>query len=517
MAIQRDDFLRRFGGGVIELARVRDDPAAQAALRAAGLSAADLARADLDGDGLVDAREAWRLADSFDRDGSSRSLLERDRGGQETRAGATVRVSQLLAAHPGASRPSPRAPNDPALRPRDEARPAAPRPNDDILHLGMGQFASDEVRHLRGSGARVTAVQDSSAGDDRVRVGGQTHDLATAAGVEGFVATLGLPAEQQAKVAEAIESAGPDARDELASLARVWAKGELGGSVPSRVVISGHHVGDSIWGDTNGELRWESLKKLADAMPRAAGQVEDLHLSACYSSGERAEGLYRSIFPSLKTVWGYEGSAPGTWSGAMPHLSAWEQATRGRGTDVASAAEGLVRRGVRKADHVDARSIDADRVRQPLAELRAAASRLEGEFERAFRGDARIADPHRGPVRDYYNALQRLLQHPDLPAAEHQALSARRDQTIRTLFYDNSLRGHFQEAHGAELAAGFRALGLEPADFSRLGRGEALAAIRSYRARMESGGERSPAAARGLELLNGLWNLDPRTLPQSWI
>jgi hypothetical protein len=517
MAIQRDDFLRRFGGGVIDLARVRDDAAAQATLRAAGLSAADLARADLDGDGLVDAGEAWRLADSFDRDGSSRSLLERDRGGQETRAGATVRVSQLLAAHPGASRPSPRAPNDPALRPRDEARPAAPRPNDEVLHLGMGQFAHDEVRHLRSTGARVTAVQDSPAGDDRIRAAGRTHDLSSRAGIDGFVGTLGLPAAQQARVAEAIESAGPDARDELASLAQVWARGERGGSVPSRVVISGHHVGDSIWGDTNGEVRWESLKKLADAMPRAAGQVEDLHLSACYSGGERAEGLYRSIFPSLKTVWGYEGSAPGTWSGAMPHLSAWEQATRGRGTDVASAAEGLVRRGVRKADHIDARSIDADRVRRPLAELREEAARLEGDFERAFRGDARIVDPQQGPVRDYYDALQRLLQHPDLPAAEHEALSARRDQTIRMLFYEASVRGRFQETHGAELSAAFRSLGLEPVDFSRLGRGDAMAAIGAYRARMESRGEPSSAAARGLELLNGLWNLDPRTVPQAWI
>ena len=38
---------------------------------------------------------------------------------------------------------------------------------------------------------------------------------------------------------------------------------------------------------------------------------------------------FREMFPKLKTVWAYGDSAPGTWSGAMPHNRRWEGATRG--------------------------------------------------------------------------------------------------------------------------------------------------------------------------------------------
>ncbi|MCK6549613.1 hypothetical protein L6R52_27505 [Myxococcota bacterium] len=519
MTIQRDDFLRRFGTGLIDLARVREDASAQATLREAGISVSDLARADVDGDGLVDAREAWRLADSFDRNGSSTSLVARDPAtGTETRAGTTVRVSELLAHHPGASRANPRAPNDPALRPGgNTATRSAPKPNDEILHVGMNQHAHDEVKHLRSRGARVTSISDSTAGDDQIRAGGRTHDLTNDAGIDGFTATLGLPAEQQKKIGDAIRSAGPDGRDELAGIAQVWARGERGESVPSRMVLSGHHVGSAVWGDGNGEISWDSLKQLSDAMPKAAAQVEDLHIAACYSGGAQAEAKYKEIFPNARTIWSYSGSAPGTWSGAMSHLSSWETATRGRGTDVAGAAQRLVDRGVRKAENIDARAIDATRTTVPLADLRARHDALEGAFEPAFLGEQRITDSQRGPLRDYYGAVQNLLQHPDLPAGDRQNLEARRDQTIRTLFYESNVRGRFQETHGATVGAGFEALGLERPDFSKLTRAEAIAAIRAYRVRLDEQPNPPAAATNALELLNGLWNLDPRTIPQAWI
>lgn len=518
MTIQRDDFLRRFGTGVIDLARVRDDASVQATLREAGVSVADLARADVDGDGLVDAREAWRLADGFDRNGSAASLVSRDPGtGAETRAGTTVRVSELLAHHPGASRANPRTANDPALRPGGNTATRKPRPNDEILHVGMNQHAADEVKHLRSRGAKVTSVSDSNVGNDQIRVGGRTHDLTTDAGIASFTATLGLPAEQQQKIGDAIRSGGTDGRDELAGIAQVWARGERGESMPSRMVLSGHHVGSAVWGDDNGEISWDSLKQLSEAMPTAAAQVEDLHIAACYSGGAAAEAKYKEILPNARTIWAYSGSAPGTWSGAMSHLTSWETATRGRGTDVAGAAGRLVERGVRKAENIDARAIEASRSTVPLADLRARHDALESAFEPAFMGEQRITDSQRGPLRDYYGAVQNLLQHPDLPADERQKLEARRDQTIRTLFYESNVRGRFQETHGAAVGDGFAALGLERPDFSKLTRSDAIAAIRAYQARLEANPNPPAAATNALELLNGLWNLDPRTIPQAWI
>lgn len=521
MTIHRDDFIRRFGNGVIDLARLRQDASAQAALREVGLTVADIARADINGDGLVDASEAWRLADSFDRNGSAQSLISRDNTGAETRAGQVVRASELLAAHPGASRPNPRPANDPANNPANRpgaGTPATPRPNDQILHVGMNKFAHDEVRHLRSRGAQVTAVADSTAGDDKIRVNGRTYDLQTDAGINGFVGTLGLPEAQQQRVADAIRSGGADARDELAGIAQVWARGERGESIPSRMVISGHHVGSAVWGDDNGRLTWDSLKKLSEAMPRAAAQVEDLHVAACYSSGAQQEAKYREIFPNAKTIWAYSDSAPGTWSGAMPHMTAWETATRGRSTDVAGAAAGLVRRGVRKAENIDARAVDAERGNvRSLADLRAQHQQREAAFEPHFRGTQTVANTQQGPLRDYYNSVQALLQHPDLPAADRPALEARRDQTIRTIFYDSHIRGRFHQAHGAAVADGYRALGLPPPDLSRLSRAEALASIATFRERLAETRNAPVAAQEAHRLVNALWNLDPRVIPDNWI
>ena len=98
--------------------------------------------------------------------------------------------------------------------------------------------------------------------------------------------------------------ADPDAKDELAQLTKTWAKGERGEEIPSRLVLSGHSVGDGVWGDHNGEIYRRDIADLAKAMPRAAAQVEDLHISGCYSGGQGDVDSWRGIFPA-KTVWAY--------------------------------------------------------------------------------------------------------------------------------------------------------------------------------------------------------------------
>jgi hypothetical protein len=252
-------------------------------------------------------------------------------------------------------------------------------------------------------------------------------------------------------------------------------------------------------------------------MPKAAGQVEDVHLSACYSGGDYAESRYKGIFPNAKTVWAYTGSAPGTWSGAFSHLSAWEGATRGRDTDVAKAAERLVQRGVRKAENIDARGPGEARVAVPLADLDARVRAQEGTFEAHFKGEQNVTDTQRGPLRDYYNNLQALLQHPGLPEDRRAALEGRRDQTIRALFYDQSIRGRFQTTHGATVAQGYQALGLTAPDFSKLSRAEALASIRGFEAKLAQSGTPPASATAAQALLNGLWNLDSRVIHPNWI
>jgi hypothetical protein len=124
----------------------------------------------------------------------------------------------------------------------------------------------------------------------------------------------------------------------------VWSEAEKGGSVPSRLVLSGHCYGDSIWdgGDENlGALPFDNLRALAAAMPRAAAHIEDVMISACSSgfAGAEATGqrqsltLWKTVFPNLKTAWGYgspkDYHSP-TSQQAIMHVAAWEHATRGR-------------------------------------------------------------------------------------------------------------------------------------------------------------------------------------------
>ena len=233
-----------------------------------------------------------------------------------------------------------------ASRTRADAS-GGPEFNDRILYVGMngkdGQ-CDREARSLAYGGNVVVghSERDRALGADHVLVGGRPTDLATAWGALDFAMSIGLPRDQASGVARAILNAPAGSRDELAGIASVWVRAEHGERIPSRLVLSGHCWGNSIWdgGSENlGELSFSSLRSLARAMPHAAAQVEDLMISACSSGfdGESATGVrfplstWKEIFPNLKTAWGYgnEHHSP-TGAQAIAHIAAWAHATRGR-------------------------------------------------------------------------------------------------------------------------------------------------------------------------------------------
>src|SRR5262249_1723491 len=156
-----------------------------------------------------------------------------------------------------------------------------------------------------------------------------TYHLAVDSELDAFVDHLHLDPTPSKAIKDAIATAGNDARDEAAHIAWVWAAAERGGGGPGRPSISGHRGGGGCWGDNNGMLKRDTVAKLAGAMPKAAAQVEDLHLAACYCGGKSDLEKWLGIFPHLLTIWAYSGSAPGSASGAAAHLSLWDRATRG--------------------------------------------------------------------------------------------------------------------------------------------------------------------------------------------
>jgi hypothetical protein len=235
----------------------------------------------------------------------------------------------------------------------------ASRTNDGVIYLGMnstgGQNALEAARLGKTvrPGTEVDVIkhgEDSRAlGPDKVRVKGPdgkpvVADLSTGEGVETFVASLGLPADRQAAVAQVIEQTTAGARDEIAGLAKVLARGERGEPMPSRLVVSGHCSGNELWDGANyklGQMKLQSIKDLAQALPAGAARIKELMFSACstgyddpHPGKEGAVPLssWKDAFPGLQTAWGYGGPTnyhSPTGAIAMQHVADWEKTTRG--------------------------------------------------------------------------------------------------------------------------------------------------------------------------------------------
>jgi hypothetical protein len=228
----------------------------------------------------------------------------------------------------------------------------APAFDDRVMYVGMNSTVLHgeaqnhrEARNLAFD-VVIAHAEDGPDGADHVRVNGQLFDLSTAQGADAFVATLGLPVAQSKAIATVLHRAGSGSRDELANIATVWARAEHGGTIPSRLVLSGHCGGSSVYDGAgkDGELGFASVQALADAMPAAAARVEDVMISACNSGhDDRGTALtsWQQHFPNLKTAWGYaaDDSHSPTEAHAVAHIAAWKVATAGRASHVDGAAQ----------------------------------------------------------------------------------------------------------------------------------------------------------------------------------
>jgi len=395
----------------------------------------------------------------------------------------------------------------------------------DVLFVGMNKYAASEAKPLNTQGTKVTLIQDAKK-DDTLTVGAgkakKTFDLTSAAGRKDFVATLGLPAAQSAKLEKVLEDAGPDARDELAQIARVWAEGEKGGKVPGRLVLSGHSAGGSIWGGedgfTNGSLRRNVLTDLAKAMPKAAAQVQDVAISACYCGGEDSIMKWKEGFPNAKTVLAYHDKSPsGADGGSTSHLQRWEKATRG---DV-DALKPMQFDGLVKAKNVATWSVRHGYLTPGAPEksevVRQRITDFQSQYAKYFSGETPPPTSEPNPLRTHYRDLQDLAGRADVPADEKAKLQGQIAQTLRLIKYEG-VKGTFQRTHGADLKAGFEAVGLKTPDVSKLSRKDAMQQLAALE-KAASGKTTVPDETRkALDLLRkGLRDLDPSIIPDNWI
>ncbi len=399
--------------------------------------------------------------------------------------------------------------------------------NDRVVFLGMNQGPTSKASHLMGERAALTTILPGKV-QDHIRVGNTTFDLRNSRGISEFVATLGLAPKAAAGTRKAFAICEKEARDELAGLAQIWARGEKGAKIPSRLVLAGHSNGDGVWGDDNGSLRLGPLLELSRALPHATSQIEDAFVTGCYSGGEVTMDQYLLLFPRAKTIWAYEAQAPGVDNGATIDQAGWEIATRGRKSEFLPKSSAVV--GKKLAVWSYKSRYHATKPPLTLAQLRGKVQWMEENYLRpAMSGQnytydgvwqvpLSITDPHTGLVRQYYSWLVRLSQRRDMPSDERALWVEKKHQTIRLLYFGSTVARHFQAEYGAEIKRGYAKLGLKAPDFGKISRAQALQEVEKFGAKLDKTPNAPPEAQQvGTLLQRGIQDLDPGVIPDGWV
>lgn len=368
-----------------------------------------------------------------------------------------------------------------------EPKKAAPG-NDEILYVGMNPDSNAIESRSLGSVAKTT------------RVDGQgLPALATPADVKAYVGTLDLPKE----VAEKVEAAllgQTEGREELAQIAKSWSAAYHGGTAPSRIVLSGHSTGDSVWGEGKAghrEFSFAGLQSLAKAMPEAAAQVKHVQFAGCFTYrqmgvAEKRDG-WLAAFPKLETMWGYASKSP---PAPLGQLQQWQKGTRGASTSITSSEKQLPP-GVASWDRAHGYRANAE----PLADLQKKKAGYDKDFEALLAGRPEITGHYDPRADGPYQVCRKLEGRPDLPASVRAEMHDRGDTYLRLRFYDGT-RSAFAEANQAALAQGYRALGMDVPDFGSMGRAKAMAAIRdTERAMAQKEGSLSPEQRAAVQAL----------------
>ena len=381
-----------------------------------------------------------------------------------------------------------------------------------LSNIGLSASGAREAHELSLLGNRVLLVESSGL-RGHVRVGHRNFDLAQKSDISAFASSLGLPAARASALADVLATAGNSTRDKLGQLAKIWADAERRHALPARLALSGEHAGRQFWSKQGGGLLAATdIKALAAVFPRAAGAVEDLYLSACNTAYDMMD--WPGVFPNLKTMWGYLHTAPSLSTGAGAHIRLWDRATRGnqqridrmvakntgRGNNVAvwSRFTGIQTGVVESIETILARLIGAENV-----------------FQSFFAGDSVVTDHQSGPLRDYYDNIQSLLQHTELPTDQRSTWETRSQVTIRLIYFD-TIRGRFQQTYAGQIAAGYAAVGLPAPNFGVMDRKSALASIAAFEAKL---GRSASTAATQLRpvLTDGLRALGSRYILLNWI
>jgi hypothetical protein len=310
--------------------------------------------------------------------------------------------------------------------------------------------------------------------------------------------------------------ADPHLREQLADMMRWFNRAEIGEVDLERLVLSGHSNGVELWGDAPADAKSKpgtmlverDLGSLVKAFPTAAGQVQDIMFSACFSIN--AVQLVIDLFPNLQTCWSYTSYSPDIAGGSGQHMATWAGTTEGD-----SSLEKKDKRGSNALWTRERGFIVGDPAAAAVGPLYTEVLRKWRELaEPMYEGKK---DTPKSQLDSYYPKIQELVAHPHASEDQRKGGEQARDIVLR-LRYWIVVREKFGRVHGAELQPAYDALGITAPVWSSLTRPELKAHLDAVEKALKEH-EGAGTAKEPIERLlkKGLFGLDTKVIKSDWI
>jgi len=311
--------------------------------------------------------------------------------------------------------------------------------------------------------------------------------------------------------------ADPPLREQLADVMRWMRRAERGEIVIDRLVLSGHSNGVALWGDSDAGMKGtpgkmlieRDLGNLTRAFPKAAGQVQDIMFSACFSLN--AVELVRHAFPNLRSVWSYGGWSPEIDKGSQEHIQAWSRATEGGKGPTKGAARGSTALWTRDKGYLvgDPGVADAGKLFSECQTLwtTRAQPMLEGV------GDDLTNDQ----LQPLYQKLQALRANPHADGMAKGFAEMYIGKVLRLRFWKTKIREQFGQVYGPKLQPMYDAIGIKPPDWSSLTRKQLAAHVDTVEKAVSRKNDDAMFSLFHDTLQNGLLGLDEDVVKDEWI
>jgi hypothetical protein len=395
--------------------------------------------------------------------------------------------------------------------PDDKARPADPKHV--TGYLGLNPGARKEARALK-QGSRQEILTSINDGDAEKR-------FADNPGILDFIFTeLGYSVGDVRGwmgASAVLFQADPPLRDQLADLMRWMHRAELGQIVLERLVMSGHSNGVALWGDSApgmkgspGKMLIErDLGNLARAFPKAAGQVEDIMFSACFSLN--AVEIVRRAFPNLKSVWSYGGWSPEIDQGSQEHIQGWSRATEGARTPTKGSARGSTALWTRDKGYLvgDPNAADAGLLYSECQTLWTTIA------EPMFLGTG--DDVPEGRLLPLYAKLQALRVNAHADGMAKGFAEMQIGKVLRMRKWTTRIRERFGREYGPKLQPMYDAIGVKAPDWRSLTRKQLVAHMDAVEKAL--GKTTDPKISQPYDdyLKAGLFGFDESIIKDEWI